>query len=126
MIRESLTGGILEPRPYIRLTDEMCFLAGDTVRHYWTDIAVHDRLALANMDPGTCVFWGFGELGSRMVRLFCDCLTRSDKCPDAESISMAYKDHQWYIVRKGDTEFDGSIEPTTASELISLLTGAYV
>jgi hypothetical protein len=53
------------------LHEWMCFESEDTVKHNWTDVAVHDRKIVNKMRHGETRLWIISEFGSQFLPMYC-------------------------------------------------------
>jgi hypothetical protein len=124
-------------RDRLSLHSKMMFEAVDIVKHYWTDVTVHDRKRLNQMPAHSTAIWGIHEMGSYFSPLFADLPKNNEACladmpsiayllcrgknkliNQQESIADSWK---FFFLMKGSSSFHGSIEPIDYDSLFKFV-----
>lgn len=127
---------------FLKLYEKMCYLAQDYVRHFWTDVAIRDRDFVDSMDPQEVALWIVGETGTYMCRmsrylnekgddsvslaehLFLRYLSPNQLDNNAHYIGQnAIEAKHFFIVKKGNSPYGGSIEEITLEDACNLVLG---
>jgi len=134
---------------YKSLHDQMIAEAELTVRHNWSDIAIHDRNRLRNIPIGHYCAWIVSELGSYLTPLWCSISERA-KWEASPIAPIQVLSARWvneddpltknkgylfnsgpyyqrcYLIRKTDDTGGGDIVPIAFDDLVDLcLLGNY-
>ena len=113
----------------------MCHTAQGFVTHYWTDIAIYDRVALEGLEDGERAVWAIRPTGSYFALLTCKITDRAawqlDSRPflqhvwDREHYDGLDKEHyRWFLVTRECLQngyVSGTLEPLQRSEVSALL-----
>jgi hypothetical protein len=124
------------------LHEQMCFIADDVVRYNFSDVAVHDARILKKMQCGEVRLWIIHELGSQLLPMSCKInewrdqakknfylcslevivtrLLRIDALQKAQN-KIILDSSKYFLVRKGNDRFSGSITPIKFEEVLQLV-----
>ena len=116
------------------LHEWMCFESENTVRHNWTDVAIHDRRIIDEMQPGDTRLWVIWELGSLFLPMYCKLsekpqLKKNYKLTSVEiHVLRSLREDQfattqckYYFITKGANDCDSLICPTTFHSVVDLV-----
>lgn len=120
------------------LHERMMIEAETIVQHFWMDVAKHDKDVLAKMPSNSVALWWLKSTGSYLCPLYShiDPYHSSNEDPLGmvdylitrirEQIydgigSAVLAQSRFYIVRKGITAIDGSIQPISLDDVFSLV-----
>jgi hypothetical protein len=124
------------------LHEWMCFEAENTVKHNWTDIAIHDKKILDKMLPGEVRLWIIYEFGSVLLPLYCKLsehyvlneLNYSFSAVEVHLLRFAKEDSlgnvqnkiaratsSFYYISKGFGNYDYSVVPTDFHSVMDLV-----
>jgi len=126
------------------LHEWMCFESENTVRHNWTDVAIHDRRIIDEMQPGDTRLWVIWELGSLFLPMYCKLSEESQLKEDYKLTSVEiymlrfFKEDQfataqtrvlmdakvnckYYFIIKGTNDYNSLICPTTFHSVVDLV-----